>query len=147
VANVGRTKLPPLAQSSILHKSNYGRANYGDKQDTPAYQRSTIWSPAVITLQQLRQHGIIIAQATVWQSLLQDEISTVLGRLSRPLVPATRASRNLKSVLALWSVTKCSGKLVKPATRRSTGLATGRMQQQIREEALGSHVQSLLGRN
>jgi hypothetical protein len=114
----------------------------GDKQIRRLISEHNL-EPRRNTLQQLRRMVLNNRTGDVWQSLLQDENFYSLGgchdRWFRP-----QSEQQLKSVLAMVS-NEVQWKLVKARDEDGHSLATGPVQQQIREEALGNHVQSLLG--
>ncbi|UQG54650.1 MULTISPECIES: hypothetical protein [unclassified Marinobacter] len=131
------------ASGAVVHlHTDMAEQTRGDKQIRRLISEHNL-EPRRNTLQQLRRMVLNNRLGDVWQSLLQDENFYSLGgchdRWFRP-----QSEQQLKSVLAMVS-NEVQWKLVKARDEDGHSLATGPVQQQIREEALGSHVQSLLG--
>jgi hypothetical protein len=131
------------ASGAVIHlHTDMSEQTRGDKQIRRLISEHNL-EPRRNTLQQLRHMVLNNRSGDVWQSLLQDENFYSLGgchdRWFRP-----QSEQQLKSVLAMVS-NEVQWKLVKARDEDGHSLATGPVQQQIREEALGSHVQSLLG--
>jgi Tfp pilus assembly protein PilF len=131
------------AAGTIVHlHTDMAEQTRGDEQIRRLISEYDL-EPRRNTLQQLRRMVLNNRADDVWQSLLQDENFYSLGgchdRWFRP-----QSEQQLKSVLAMVS-NEVQWKLIKARDEDGHSLATGPVQQQIREEALGSHVQSLLG--
>ena len=131
------------ASGAVVHlHTDMAEQTRGDKQIRRLISEHSL-EPRRNTLQQLRRMVLNNRTGDLWQGLLQDENFYSLGgchdRWFRP-----QSEQQLKSVLAMVS-NEVQWKLVKARDEDGHSLATGPVQQQIREEALGNHVQSLLG--
>lgn len=131
------------ASGAVVHlHTDMAEQTRGDRQIRRLIREHSL-EPRRNTLQQLRRMVLNNRTGDMWQSLLQDENFYSLGgchdRWFRP-----QSKQQLKSVLAMIS-NEVQWKLVKARDEDGHSLATGPVQQQIREETTGNHVQSLLG--